>query len=179
MKCSISSGHSCNVTMAAIMQKGRATWERRGGLGCPELSERDPPSAQNRAWPSEHHGSARVKGMIGMSLLGTDPGSTGKYKVGWHKSPRWYYFTEVCVLNSRFILGACLCLPALPFWSLLKWISLWSACTGCSFLHFWFFGTMWLWAVSQSGTEDNLRQNVVAMDSFFFLPSPKSMNLTV
>lgn len=49
---------------------------RKGEEGCPELSGSDPPFARNRARPPDHCDSARAKGMIGMSGLGTDPGSS-------------------------------------------------------------------------------------------------------
>lgn len=90
MKCSISVGHRCKVTMAAIMQNGGATDKTWGGLPC--RSVRDPPFAW-KVRPPAHRGGAWVKGLVQVSGFRT---TLGKHKLGWHESRPRENLAKVC-----------------------------------------------------------------------------------
>lgn len=90
MKCSISVGHRCKVTMAAIMQNGGATDKTWGGLPC--RSVRDPPFAW-KVRPPAHRGGAWVKGLVQVSGFRT---TLGKHKLGWNESWPRENLAKVC-----------------------------------------------------------------------------------
>lgn len=172
MKCSISAGHSCNVVMIAIMQNGRAAQKRQGGLPCTVCGR-----------PSvclQQHGHRIVvlvpawRDWFGCLGLGILYGSIN-INTKWDEiNPDPEIISWGCVsLISSFLWAH----PIPAFFCMLcsSMRPSWNGYLNVSFYRMLFpplllFGNMWLWAVRQPGTQDNLWQSVVASSSLFFSP---------